>query len=127
MQDDVFEELSELIGENQSAVIHATCMDCHKDFDIRVERTGPKTMDIQAGAIYKTRDEWEFKCQECFEYNPNKGPKMLIYSRVVGYMRPVSDWNNAKREEFKMRKKYDMPAGERITAKESRYVKSAVN
>ena len=26
-----------------------------------------------------------------------------VYSRVVGYYRPVSDWNNGKREEFELR------------------------
>ena len=29
-----------------------------------------------------------------------------VYSRVVGYLRPVSGWNEGKREEFKMRKEY---------------------
>ncbi len=29
-----------------------------------------------------------------------------IYSRVVGYLRPVSQWNNGKQTEFKMRKTY---------------------
>ena len=29
-----------------------------------------------------------------------------IYSRVVGYLRPVSNWNDAKQEEFKNRKTY---------------------
>ena len=28
------------------------------------------------------------------------------YSRVVGYLRPVSQWNNGKREEFRERKTY---------------------
>ena len=27
-----------------------------------------------------------------------------IYSRVVGYMRPVSQWNKGKKEEFSERK-----------------------
>lgn len=35
-----------------------------------------------------------------------------VYSRVVGYYRPVSQWNNGKREEFKDRK--EMP-NEKIT------------
>jgi ribonucleoside-triphosphate reductase len=29
-----------------------------------------------------------------------------IYSRVVGYLRPVSQWNNGKQTEFDMRKTY---------------------
>jgi len=30
-----------------------------------------------------------------------------IYSRVVGYFRPVQNWNAGKREEFKDRLEYD--------------------
>ena len=30
-----------------------------------------------------------------------------VYSRVVGYLRPVSAWNVAKRDEFKERKLFD--------------------
>jgi len=32
--------------------------------------------------------------------------KADVYSRVVGYYRPVSDWNKGKREEFKDRKDF---------------------
>lgn len=29
-----------------------------------------------------------------------------VYSRVVGYFRPVEQWNKGKQEEFKERKEY---------------------
>ena len=29
-----------------------------------------------------------------------------VWSRPVGYLRPVQHWNNGKREEFKERKKF---------------------
>ena len=29
-----------------------------------------------------------------------------VYSRVVGYFRPVNQWNKGKQEEFKERKEY---------------------
>lgn len=32
--------------------------------------------------------------------------KCEVYSRVTGYMRPVSAWNKGKKEEFKDRKTY---------------------
>ena len=36
-----------------------------------------------------------------------------IYSRIVGYIRPVSQWNKGKKAEFKNRKTFDMTyAGE---------------
>jgi anaerobic ribonucleoside-triphosphate reductase len=31
-----------------------------------------------------------------------------IYSRVVGYFRPVQQWNNGKREEFRERKPFNL-------------------
>lgn len=37
------------------------------------------------------------RCPEC-------NRETEIYSRVVGYLRPVNQWNNGKRTEFKMRK-----------------------
>ncbi len=35
---------------------------------------------------------------------PNCGEPCEIYSRVVGYLRPINQWNKGKKEEFKMRK-----------------------
>lgn len=30
-----------------------------------------------------------------------------VYSRVVGYLRPVQQWNEGKQEEFKQRKAFN--------------------
>ena len=35
--------------------------------------------------------------------------KCEVYSRVVGYLSPVSEWNKGKKEEFKQRKEYKIP------------------
>ena len=32
------------------------------------------------------------------------GTKCEVYSRVVGYLRPVQGWNKGKKEEFTLRK-----------------------
>ncbi len=37
-----------------------------------------------------------------------KGAKCEVYSRVVGYLRPVSQWNIGKKEEFCQRKTFDL-------------------
>lgn len=34
------------------------------------------------------------------------GTKCEVYSRVVGYLRPVQSWNKGKKEEFAMRKNF---------------------
>jgi len=39
-----------------------------------------------------------------------KRQKTEVHSRVVGYLRPVSGWNNGKRAEFKDRKMFNEKA-----------------
>lgn len=34
--------------------------------------------------------------------------KCEVYSRVVGYLRPVDNWNEGKKEEFKDRKLFNV-------------------
>ena len=41
-----------------------------------------------------------FTCPQCSK-------KCEVYSRVVGYLRPVSQWNDGKQSEFKIRKMFD--------------------
>lgn len=36
------------------------------------------------------------------------GQPCEVYSRVTGYMRPVSHWNKGKREEFRERVSYNI-------------------
>jgi ribonucleoside-triphosphate reductase len=38
---------------------------------------------------------------------PTCDQKTEVYSRVVGYLRPVDQWNQGKREEFQLRSTYD--------------------
>lgn len=40
-----------------------------------------------------------------------KGTNCEVYSRVVGYLRPVMMWNKGKKEEFSMRKTINMSCG----------------
>ncbi len=41
---------------------------------------------------------------------PNCGESTEVYSRVVGFLRPVSQWNKGKQAEFEMREHYDNAA-----------------
>ncbi len=36
-----------------------------------------------------------------------KNASCEVYSRIVGYLRPVDQWNNGKRAEFSDRKLFD--------------------
>lgn len=42
----------------------------------------------------------KFSCPDC-------GCKCEVYSRIVGYLRPVSQWNAGKQAEYEVRKMYD--------------------
>lgn len=41
-----------------------------------------------------------------YESCPYCGSKTEVYSRVVGYLRPVHQWNEGKREEFRLRRTF---------------------
>ena len=45
-----------------------------------------------------------FFCPECTIKQPCE-----VYSRIVGYLRPVQQWNLGKQEEFKQRKEFKIP------------------
>jgi len=45
-----------------------------------------------------------FKCPQC-------GRQTEVYSRVVGYLRPVQNWNQGKREEYRQRLEYKIDTG----------------
>jgi len=48
----------------------------------------------------------EFKtCPKCAE--KGKEQECIVYSRIVGYLRPVNQWNDGKMAEFKDRKLFD--------------------
>jgi ribonucleoside-triphosphate reductase len=41
---------------------------------------------------------------------PSCGRQTEVYSRVVGYLRPVVQWNDGKQAEFRMRKPFLLEA-----------------
>ncbi len=40
------------------------------------------------------------------EIENTEGTKCEVYSRIVGYHRPVENWNDGKKDEFSHRKDY---------------------
>ncbi len=46
-----------------------------------------------------------FECPKCTIKQPCE-----VYSRIVGYLRPVKQWNEGKSQEFKDRKEFKIPA-----------------
>ena len=79
------------------------CHDCGKTLETKKDK-------IISGYLleYKTNGESKFiiKCKECYEADKSFKQKCEVYSRVVGYIRPVSQWNRGKKKEYKDRKEY---------------------
>jgi len=50
-----------------------------------------------------------FACPQCAIQQPCE-----VYSRIVGYLRPVQQWNNGKQQEFKERKEYKVREAELV-------------
>ena len=57
---------------------------------------------------YKAGVEIYVKCKACYQKDSvlRNFQKTEVYSRVVGYIRPITQWNKGKKAEFKDRKEY---------------------
>ena len=107
---------------NQIAFI-GDCHDCGKEVRVFI-KAEENSFRIEGGAIYqpehsefyKRNEERYLKCDSCFGKEPKltNYQKCEVYSRVVGYLRPVTQWNPGKQSEFKDRKgfKIDMRGGD---------------
>ncbi len=87
------------------AVVKNVKKECH-DCKVEIKFEGNK---IENGFMMKYEDEGEifsaFKCHKCFEKNKslNNFRECEVYSRIVGYLRPVQQWNKGKQQEYKDR------------------------
>jgi len=83
----------------------ALCHDCKKDMEIEDgEIRNGLMLDYDNGVEKIT----VFKCEDCFSkskelrnYQPCE-----VYSRVVGYIRPVQQWHKGKKQEYQERNEY---------------------
>lgn len=104
------QELSDFMKDSQFMVITFDCCDCKQEGSIKLERTSETEIKVSGGALFKPPTSWHVespmlaKCQKCFDLDPSFRPEAEVYSRCVGYLRPVKNWNGAKQQEFHMRK-----------------------
>lgn len=81
------------------------CRDCGKKLTIEDKKiTNGKLLAYQ----HQGKKIYIYKCNECYEKDPSlkNFQDCEVYSRVVGYLRPVSQWNKGKQQEFEERKEY---------------------
>jgi anaerobic ribonucleoside-triphosphate reductase len=75
------------------------CHDCGKEL-----KTGDEMV------VYDMGEKGNFyKCNECFAKKEelDNYQNCEVYSRVVGYIRPVDQWNVGKAEEYKDRQEFN--------------------
>jgi hypothetical protein len=94
--------------KNEPIGINGECHDCKKPVNL-VILYNTNELEIHGGAIYKTeREKPFFKCKDCLDKDQilRNYQECEVYSRVVGYIRPVRQYNNGKKAEFRDRKNY---------------------
>ena len=100
--------------DTDNASFHGNCHVCGVPVDVFCSVNKNGELVISGGAMYNPKfgvpptKRTFFKCDKCFtkdrvlrDYIPCE-----VYSRVVGYLRPVQQWNEGKQEEFKQRKEF---------------------
>lgn len=81
------------------------CHDCQKAIKVQGK-------EIKNGVMLAYESEQgkitALKCNDCFSNNPELSnfQPCEVYSRIVGYLRPVQQWNLGKKQEFGERKEY---------------------
>ena len=93
--------------ENVNYAENNKCHDC----GIKIET---EENEIKNGyqLLYEEKEEKIkiFKCKECYKKSSSLSNfrPCEVYSRVVGYIRPVCQWNTGKKQEYSERKEYSL-------------------
>jgi hypothetical protein len=88
------------------------CHDCSILVEAKAILREDGAIEVSGGAVYKIKqgleDRFFFKCDKCYKKDKTlrNFRDCLVYSRVVGYLRPVSGWNRGKLAEWNERKEF---------------------
>lgn len=104
------EEIEKQLETTDRTEYKGKCHDCGKGVKVRIFRDDKEAIVIEGGAVYNPLRQTFLKCDNCFQKDSvlRNWRQIEVYSRVVGYIRPVSGWNKGKIEEFKQRKEFVM-------------------
>ena len=106
------ERLQNLFEENADKQVLSWTGVCH-ECGCQVKVTASPRQDgihVNGGSVYEPEENrFLLKCDDCFQKDPvlRNFQDCEVYSRVVGYLRPVNQWNDAKSAEFGDRKTFD--------------------
>ncbi len=92
--------------ENADLIWQGACHDCRRPVTVSaIPRSDG--IHISGGSVYEPQaNRFFLKCEACFAKDPalHDFQDCEVYSRVVGYLRPVAQWNDGKQAEFRDRK-----------------------
>jgi len=91
------QSFNETLNKKRKKMEKYMCHDCGKSIESNEEYMP-----------YKVGSEVYMKCKACHQADPilKNFQKAEVYSRVVGYIRPVQQWNKGKQAEFKDRTEF---------------------
>ncbi|MCX6721431.1 MAG: hypothetical protein NT026_02410 [Candidatus Staskawiczbacteria bacterium] len=98
--------------ENVEIANDNVCHDCGKELAIDNEEIENGVFLVYDGTPLGSGEKINIlKCNECYEKNAalTNFRECEVYSRVVGYLRPVSQWHKGKKQEFGERLEFKGP------------------
>ena len=99
------DELRKLL-EKGNWIFHGNCHDCAIPVKIEAYITEEGEMIVEGGAIYKRGENYFYKCDNCYDKDPvlRNWQECEVWSRVVGYLRPINQWNEGMKAQYAERK-----------------------
>jgi ribonucleoside-triphosphate reductase len=94
-------------------IVNNVCHDCGKQILINGQEIENGVSLVYDNVIQGVSQKINIlKCNECFAKNPalTNFQECEVYSRVVGYIRPVQQWHKGKKQEYSEREEYKMPS-----------------
>lgn len=99
--------------EKGNMIYRGFCHDCGTKVEITATLREDGAIEVAGdGSVYKIKTglkmRYFFKCKSCFKKNKTLHDfrECEVFSRVVGYLRPVSSWNRGKLAEWNVRKEF---------------------
>ena len=97
-------DIFDALPENTIPEWVGTCRKCGCKVKVEALPT-PEGIAVNGGALFLNDDnEFQVLCEECWESHG----KTEVYTRCVGYLRPVAQMHEGKREEVKDRKMFNL-------------------
>lgn len=110
----LIQELKEMLDKLDNFQTFGKCVDCGIDVIISAGKFDDGDIAITGGALYKPQESYGYgktyvcKCDNCFAVDSKLHQRTEVYTRCVGYLRPVSQMNPGKTSEIDQRKMFNM-------------------